>query len=216
MGIPREKIFVIHVPINSAFFSLKNPAPNPNLLIFAGWFQKRKGLEVLLEAMPEVIRRNPEVKLEVFGAPVKWENDYLERVMMLSDSPELRGHVKVMGKASQKQLGERMKEAGIVIVPEQWENMSPLILLESMLSQKIVVAGNIGGIPEFVQEGKNGLLFCWNDPKDLAEKICYAISNFSNLWKNFGEEASSRIQRIVSPAVLAGKFEAFYKQLVEK
>jgi glycosyltransferase involved in cell wall biosynthesis len=68
-------------------------------------------------------------------------------------------------------LVQMIMEFDVAVVPSIWPDNSPLVVLESLSAKKPVIGANIGGIPDFVQNGLNGLLFEAGNSSDLAEKM---------------------------------------------
>src|SRR5947208_14968485 len=59
----------------------------------------------------------------------------------------------------------------VLVVPSIWPENSPLVIQEAFLAGAPVVASRIGGIPDAVDEGRNGLLFRAGDSQDLARTL---------------------------------------------
>ncbi|HNV71050.1 MAG TPA: glycosyltransferase family 4 protein [Candidatus Ozemobacteraceae bacterium] len=174
-GIRPERVVVIPVAMNPDWFPVYEGPVDEHRLFFAGWLQQRKGLEVLIQALPKVVEEFPGVWLDVFTMSVKWEAGYEQRVERLVRELGLEARVRLCKTKDVERFRESWKRAAVVVIPEQWENMSPLILLESQLIGKFVVASRLGGIPEYVAEGVTGLLFDSQDPVDLADRIIQAL-----------------------------------------
>ncbi|MEK7203249.1 MAG: glycosyltransferase, partial [Patescibacteria group bacterium] len=83
-----------------------------------------------------------------------------------------------------------------VVIPSIWFENMPFSLLESLAIGKIVIASRIGGIPEIIKDGVNGILFDPNNSDDLAKKINQSQKiNINNIkinaittMKNFSQE----------------------------
>ncbi|HLU39385.1 MAG TPA: glycosyltransferase, partial [Planctomycetota bacterium] len=56
----------------------------------------------------------------------------------------------------------------VVVVPSVWDDCAPLVVAEALAARAPVVGSRIGGIPDFVRDGENGLLFAPGDATDLA------------------------------------------------
>ena len=82
--------------------------------------------------------------------------------------------IKFFNFVSQKDLAEVYRESDICVVPSIFDN-SPNTVYEAMAYGKIIIASNVGGIPEIIKKEENGFLFKKNDPIDLADKIKSAV-----------------------------------------
>ena len=69
-----------------------------------------------------------------------------------------------------------MGEVDYVVVPSVWWENAPLVIQEAFLSGRPVIASNIGGMQEKVQDGENGLHFEVGNSRDLAKKLELAIT----------------------------------------
>ncbi len=81
------------------------------------------------------------------------------------------------GYLSGDDLAEVIRKAAMVVVPSEWNENSPLSILEAMAYGKPVVASRIGGIPELVRHGKTGLLFTPKNHEELGIGIRTLLSN---------------------------------------
>jgi glycosyltransferase involved in cell wall biosynthesis len=204
-GIPPEKISVVPVPMDLAQFQPDDTPVEPGLIVFAGWLQRRKGLEHLLQALTQVVETRPEAHLEILGMPVKWEREYEARIRALAATPLLAGRVCFRDHLTYPEVKRRIREAAIVAIPEQWENMCPILLLESLAMGKVVVASRIGGIPEYVLDGTTGFLVEWNDPADLAGVLRHVLDHWSALSAVVRDNAPAAVRARLSPASILRK-----------
>lgn len=176
-GIDKKKIHVIHQIFtvkernNQAFTTIEDMS-----ILYAGWIQYRKGLHIIIEAMPEILKEIKEAKLYVLGLdPVP---EYMDKISELVNRLNLDKYVFFYGRlSSHNEFENFLNKANVVVIPELWENMSPVILTEAMAFAKPIVASRIGGIPEFIQDGENGLLANARDPDDFAKKIIWLFKH---------------------------------------
>ncbi len=144
-------------------------------LLFAGWVQARKGPDIVVKAMAEVVKKFPSAILDVVG-PLS-ESTYEAYIRNLVAELGLEKNINITGKLPEDEFRRKFDMADIVVVAEQWENMSPLFMVESMAAGKTIVSGRIGGIPEFIRHNKDGLLARHDDPADFADKINDLLSD---------------------------------------
>lgn len=190
-GIESKKIHLIPLPLLVA--AKPKPAKQEkNTILFTGWIQPHKGLHVLLQAMPAILKEIPDAKLYVLGSyDVKF--NYKGEIDRLIKKLGLQSHVVLLGKRSQKEVNSFLQKASVVAVPEQWENMSPLIVTEAMALSKPIVASSIGGIPELVIEGRTGFLAEPNDAEMFASKTAKLLKN-PKLAEKLGKNARKHFE----------------------
>lgn len=124
----------------------------------------------MLEAMSIVWQERPQVKLNIVTQKVKWEQEYEDLIQSKLRNIPPDKYVVLLGQRKREEIRDLMRSAAVVIVPEQWENMSPLIVIEAMSLSRPVVASNIGGIPELIEDGREGLLAAYQEPADFAKR----------------------------------------------
>jgi glycosyltransferase involved in cell wall biosynthesis len=136
-----------------------------SMVLFVGRLVDQKGLPFLLEAMPELRRRVPEARLMVVGeGPELGRARHLARTLGIDDA------VSWTGRLSEKELVSAYNTSQVVAVPSLWEGM-PLVILEAAACGKPVVASNVSGMPEFIEEGGTGFTVNPRDPGAMAGSI---------------------------------------------
>jgi glycosyltransferase involved in cell wall biosynthesis len=87
-----------------------------------------------------------------------------------------------------------------------------LTILEAFSFGKPVIASNLGGIPELVENGENGLLFEPDNAKDLAEKINSLFENSEKI-NSMGKFAKEKIEKKYNPKIHYQKLIEIYQKL---
>lgn len=141
-------------------------SPSENLKIaFVGRCERAKGVHVLVEAVQSL---SSSVKVEVFFFGPYWDTEYgreLQRRMngdRRFQQPELH---------DRDQLRERMRSMDICVVPSIWGENAPLTVLESFAAGVPVIASRIGGLPEMIRDGADGLLFEPGNAGELSSSL---------------------------------------------
>jgi glycosyltransferase involved in cell wall biosynthesis len=134
-------------------------------LLYFGRLAKEKGVDVLLKALAKT---DEKLKIAGEGPAEKQLNDLSASLNLKTGTGE---RVEFLGFKSGEELEYLIRYAKAVIIPSVWLENMPLNLLESLAQGKIIIASNIGGIPEIIKNGKNGFLFTPGDAGDLADKI---------------------------------------------
>jgi len=170
-GIPENKIMVLHSGIKIAekleAFAEKNYTKPRNPLIFGffGPVQPYKGVHILVEAFSKLPLGS--ARLLIFGTG---PSSYYQRLMS-------KANPFVEFKGAFDDLAQMLTEFDVAVVPPIWPDNSPLVVLEALSAKKPIIGANIGGIPDFVQDGVNGLLFEPGNASDLAEKMKRVIQS---------------------------------------
>ena len=191
-GVPASKISVISSGVwLSRFYMVKKyylKKDNPTIL-FVGRLRRVKGVRILIEAFRLVLGAFSQARLLIVGdGPSKAE---LEE---LSSKMGLRKHVKFFGTVPHHHIPKYLSMADVFVLPsietsqEKGEGR-PTALMEAMAAGVPVVASRIGGIPEIVKHGKNGLLVKPGDYAELADTIIKVLSD-PLLASQLGFEAS--------------------------
>jgi glycosyltransferase involved in cell wall biosynthesis len=152
-------------------------------LIYVGRLSGEKGVADLLEATRIIRNRLPDraVRLRIVGdGPQSVELQLLASRLGLNDAVEFIG-----GLSFGPQLFELYAAADIFVLPSYTEGL-PGVLLEAMALGVPVVATRVGGIPQLIVEGQNGLLVDPQIPDRLADAIC-RIAVSPELWSALRE-----------------------------
>lgn len=203
-GIPTENIHKIPLIFDPSQITRVKSRPK-NIILQIGWLVPWKGFKLAVDALPKVLEKF-DVTLVHIGPWV--DENYFKEIKSLIKGKNLGSKVKLLGKRPYEKVKQWYSEAKVVLVLEIWQNMSPYVLLESMLSGKTIIASKIGGIPEIL--GNTGILF---DPEsdDLSKKIILALKDPNEL----GERARERALNIFDEKKNVSKIEKLYKHLVK-
>lgn len=189
--------------------SLNLPTDVPLVLFVAsaGITDRRKGWDLLAEALPQVTREHPNLQVVVAG-PLPNEAQ--------RSTAALRVGVPIhwLGPVSDPQAMAMLYSAtDFTAVPSREDNL-PLVALEAQTSGRPVVALNIGGLPDIIDQGKTGHLATLGDAPDLA----YGISTFLDPKRNqeAGDAARERATALWSPEVVVAQYHELYEQVMAK
>lgn len=162
MGIPKDRIVVIPNGITNSIPS-KN-IKKKDFLFTACRFVPWKGLKYLIAAMPFVFREYP-IKLIIAGdGPHKKELEKQVESMGLDHS------ISFVGNLTRTKTLEYIKNAKIYILPSIYEP-APNALLETLMYGTPIIATKVGGIPEIIRDGREGILIEPRNPIEIAEGV---------------------------------------------
>jgi glycosyltransferase involved in cell wall biosynthesis len=160
-GWNSEKINIVINPFDAEMSIAKGEEAKQEeeYLLYFGRLGQEKGLEILIQA---AALTKSHLKFVGIGT----EEDKLKKL-----AEKLKVQAEFLGFKNGPELKYIILRSKAIIIPSIWfENMS-LSLLEALNLGKIVIASNIGGIPEIIKHNENGLLFEPGNVHDLADKI---------------------------------------------
>lgn len=193
--LPPERM--VHIPNALNLDAFTPTYSNDGYCLFVGRLAHYKGIMTLLRAMA----LTPSVKLKVVGeGEARAEAEEFKRSNSLDN-------VTFEGFMTGEALREIVRKSSFVIVPSECYENCPMTVLEAFATGKPVIGSRLGGIPEIIDDGVNGLLFEPGNADDLAEKISY-LSSQTDLLEQMGRSARARVESHYSP-------QTHYQQLIE-
>lgn len=126
---------------------------------YMGGLNKTKGVHVLINAFRRIENNN--IKLHIYGKGVDEE----EFKKLADSDPRIIFH----GYLQRDQLLDSYEQSNLTVLPSICYDNSPMMIYESLTSSTPVIASNIGGIPELIEESHNGYLFKPGDEAKLQE-----------------------------------------------
>ncbi|OGI23062.1 MAG: hypothetical protein A2287_00240 [Candidatus Melainabacteria bacterium RIFOXYA12_FULL_32_12] len=199
-GIPENKI--THIPIYIDPYKYNPEFISQSYLVYFGRLSREKGIPLLLEAMEKL----KHYKLLIAGDGP--QREYLEQI---KENRNL-DNVTFLGKLQGEQLSRVIRNCRLVIIPSTWFDNSPNVILESFALGKPVLAANIGGIPEYVDENIDGMLYKHNDVQELKEKIDFLMRHQS-LCEEMGRAARKKAEVKYNPKVHYGEIMKVFKEV---
>ncbi|HEY8024407.1 MAG TPA: glycosyltransferase family 4 protein [Burkholderiaceae bacterium] len=146
-------------------------------LLYVGRLTSIKGVHVLIQACREVFRHHPEVRLVIAGSSffegavrTDYERELIALAAPVSDAIAFTGYL------PHEKLKYLYAAADLVVLPSVWQEPFGLVMLEAMASGTCVVSSAVGGIPEVLEDGHNGVLVRPDDAAALADAICKALA----------------------------------------
>jgi D-inositol-3-phosphate glycosyltransferase len=190
-----------------------------HMLLFVGRIEPLKGLDVLLEALAILRRRQDSRRysfcLMVIGGDPDADPEAMSaemtRVQALCREHGLLDLVIFLGKRSQDSLPYYYSAAEAVVMPSHYESFG-MVALEAMACGTPVVASQVGGLAFLVQDGVNGFTVPSGDPQALADRLAVLISD-AELRRQIGDQAAD-IAQGYGWEKIADRLLAVYRDLV--
>jgi len=188
---------------DSQLLNLNIPSDHSKVLM-ASRLTKGKGFEELIQAAKKISRQKKKVSFLIAG-----EGKLKQRIEKSIHDNGLQDHFLLLG--YRKDLYRVMKSADLFVLPSHAEG-TPRVITEAMAVGLPIIATSVGGIPEQVEDGKNGLLIEPKNPDQLAEAILRLL-NDRELRLQMGREGYKKAQRFSLSRMLKD-VDALYKGLL--
>ena len=150
----------------------KSQEPNTKLTLgVVSRLERIKGMDLVVPAFAEVLKMYPATQLLVVG-------DGSLRASMEEQAAQLgcASHIRFVGRQPQEELSQWYSQMDIVLMPSRSEGFG-LTAIEAMAHGCVMVASDVGGLPEVVRDGICGLLHRTEDVADMAAKIVSLIGD---------------------------------------
>ena len=132
---------------------------------FFGRLTRQKGPDVLIEAASDVILHVPHVTFMIYG-----DGELAEVLRGQVEALQLTANVQFRGACGQGEAVARMRESDVVVVPSRWEGC-PYVVLEAFQAGVPVVASSVGGVPDLIRDGVNGVLVAGGSAEALCDGL---------------------------------------------
>jgi glycosyltransferase involved in cell wall biosynthesis len=197
------KIEYIPNPVNRIFHNTLIADGNSGPLVYYGRISKEKGIDTAIRAMQWLENE----KLWIIGDGPEKDN-----LIELAKKMNLESRAIFLGFKGDRELKNILIQAKAIIIPSVWYENMPYCVTEALSLGKIVIASNIGGIPDLIKDRENGFLFKAGDNRALAQ-IIKDLGNFDlDKIRAEAEESASRF----NPANYYQKIMGVYKNAIEK
>jgi glycosyltransferase involved in cell wall biosynthesis len=138
-------------------------------VLYFGRLEELKGTHVLARALVPVLRAAPDLHAAFVGDDMPFDGrpmgEHVRSVLA-----EFAGRVHFLGRQTHERLYPLIRDAAVVVLPSLWENL-PNACLEAMDVGRPIVATDVGGIPEVLQDGASALLVPPGDATRLADAV---------------------------------------------
>lgn len=204
----------IYNTVDTDKFKNSNPLEyKKHSLLFVGTICEKKGVRQLVQSIPMIKKQFPNVVLNIIGRDWKFQDgsSYVN-FLKKNISKDVEENIKFIGPVPYDEITNYMKEAQLCVYPSHMESFG-LVLIESLLMEKPVLASHIAPFEE-IKSGKDIFTTISSiTPQDIAEKI---IQIFSNPEKAENRAAYARkdiLKRFNSDSIVNQNIE-FYKSIL--
>jgi glycosyltransferase involved in cell wall biosynthesis len=192
-------------------------AGGPARLLFVGRLESRKGIDTLLAIVPALLKRYPQLVVDIVGKDVASPASPLSARQRFEGAHEVapwRSRCRFHGAVDDRRLDAFYRDCTVFVAPSRYESFG-LIYLEAMRWGKPVVGCRAGGIPEVVRDGETGLLVPPGDEAALQAAVVRLLDD-ADLRVRLGARAREAMQSEFSPSLMAERTVAFYRRTIAR
>lgn len=149
---------------------------NKKVIITVGRLQQRKGQDVMIEAMPAIIKEHPDALYAIIG-----RGECKEQLQSLIEKYHLQKHVQLLDEISDEQMIKCYQQCDLFILPNRTIGNDiegfGMVLVEAQACAKPVIAGDSGGTKETMLLGESGYVIDCTSSALIADKINQHLGN---------------------------------------
>lgn len=207
-GLSPHRVITLHCGVKQPKYpttSLTQEIHQNQRILFVGRIVPDKGIEWLLKALAKT---NPNIHLDIAGEG--WIRSQMEQ---LAKKIGLNRRITWHGWCNKDKLEALYQQCLAVVFPSLWPEPAGLVTLEAYAHYRPIIASSIGGIPEYVQNSKTGILITPNHIQNLADAINELATNYHKS-RLMGEEGQEWFQQEFSLDLHIHKLEKIYSQTI--
>ena len=202
LGLEPADEFPAYMDFDSFLQELPRPLPDRPQALFVGVLERYKNVDGLAEAWRRAAPRVPGARLRLIGSGTL--RPVVER--LVRDLPEQASGTEQL---TQAEVSVALDDSTLLVLPSRSEGMGRVVV-EAFCRARPVVGSRVGGIPDLVQDGTNGLLVDPGDTDGLADALVRVLTDrglaerlgagalaSAGLWTISPEEFASRLRALV-------------------
>jgi glycosyltransferase involved in cell wall biosynthesis len=195
-GVDPNKISIVYNGVDVNLFRMPdeselNTRYSRPTIVYVGRIISKKGIDVLIKAMPETLKSYPYARFVfVGGGNISLYKEMIQNKGISEKNFLFTGHMGYLERA------KIFREATVFVNPSFFENCS-ISILEAMSSGCAVVASNVGGNPELITAGESGVLVPAFDHKRFAESMISLLADES-INRKLGKAARKVVEKSFS------------------
>jgi glycogen synthase len=182
-------------------------------LVFVGRVETIKGPDTAIEALAILKNLIPKtlVSLDIIGTG---SPDYLEYLKLLTARFDVDDRVSFLGKLDSGEVFRRYQNYDILLFTSRWQEPFGRVIIEAMAQGLPVIATQVGGVPEIINDKENGLLVPSDNPESLANAIQLLLFS-QGLAARISQNAFRTIVERFTIEKVAAQIEAYMANLIK-
>ncbi len=197
------------LPEEVRLFVEKYHLKDKKVILFGGRISAAKGGDVMLAALREIVRTEPNAVLLLLGA----RNAYVERLLQRAEEWKIDENIVSTGWISGVELRSAYHAVDIVAVLSKYLDPLPTVVLEAMACSKPVIGSCFGGIPEMITQNETGYIVNPYDENMIVQQMTRIFNNKKEQIR-FGTQARTVIEERFSISVWYKNTIAAYSKIL--
>jgi glycosyltransferase involved in cell wall biosynthesis len=202
LGLEPADEFPAFMDFDSFLQQPPQPLPEQPQALFVGVLERYKNVDGLADAWRLAAPRVPDARLRLVGSGTL--RPVVEQLVR-----DLPGQTSWDARLTQPQVSQALDESTFLVLPSRSEGMGRVVV-EAFCRGRAVVGSRVGGIPDLVEDGRNGVLVEPEDTRALADALVGVLSDralaerlsagahaSADFWTSSPEEFASRIRALV-------------------
>jgi len=173
LGFEEEKLRIVKFGVDMTKFEWKPKETDTQRMILIGRFVEKKGMEYAIKAIPLLLERFPDLRLDIYGEGKKLASDL-----------GISNQVSIFGFVANSDVSALMQKYDVLLVPSVTaanndQEGLPNVIIEGMASGVAVVASRHAAIPEIVLDGETGFISEEREPQTIADAVSRLLGDAS-------------------------------------
>lgn len=181
---------------------------NEKIVVFAAALEERKGIIDLINSIPKVIKNQKAVKFLILG-----DGRLRSKIENVIKEKKISEYIRILGWAPHDSVLKIFAASDVFVFPSIKEGQGSS-LREAIVSNLAVIGTRVGGIPEIVENGKNGYLINSNSPDEISKALIKIINN--ELDQSTIRETNEKISNRISYEKEAFDHLELYNEILNK
>ncbi|TLD41219.1 MAG: Glycosyltransferase [Candidatus Jettenia ecosi] len=217
-SLERKPYCEIQVPVDTTVFDPavvvaenRTSLTNGRKIVTVSGINPTKGLEYFIEMATNLLQHHNDLVFFVAGAEFSSQKKYYEDLKTLVSKAMLTdNNLKFVGMVDD--VPSFLKGADIFVFTSVSES-GPAAVWEAMSMGKAIVTTDVGGVPQYIEDGVSGFIVPIKDARALSEKVELLLANPA-LRQKMGAEARSVAQKNLDVTLAAQKHASFYRRIL--
>lgn len=207
-------ITVVPEAVNAELFvPVDTPLRGQPIVLFVGRLEPRKGIFDIADAMPNVLADCPGIRFVFLGGDMTTDGRSSKEMLLTRMGRHgVAEKAEFPGRVTSDQVAEYHRQSAVSIFPSTWENCA-VACLEAMACGRPVIATNVGGFPEMIEQGKSGILVPPGRPDALAGAIKQLLASPEQA-RDLGRNARRRVEERFAADVVARQSLVVYEETI--